>query len=323
MSNIGLNDPAFFVGKNVLLKWLNDFFEIGYTKVEQTCTGAIHCQILDAIFPGKVALHKVNFDAKHDYEYVQNFKILQEVFNKMEVTRHVDVEKLIKGKYQDNLEMLQWMKNFFDLKYGGQEYKAKEKREQAQQGYKKGRPGGKGGTAAAPSKKEKKDAAPTENKEAVAAFVAQPAEKPASKAKKATDAKTSSIPAKKSPAKKKPTTASTRAGKENTDGKEVADVTGEITRMRNQMEALEKERAFYFNKLREIEILCQTDESVEATTKQAVLKILYHTDPDDGFSSPVEEDATAPVTAESSSASTTTANANASTTAATNENQEF
>lgn len=44
-------DPAFFVGKVVLLKWLNEFFAAGYSKVEETCTGAMHCQILDAIYP--------------------------------------------------------------------------------------------------------------------------------------------------------------------------------------------------------------------------------------------------------------------------------
>ena len=28
--------------------------------------------------------------------------------------RHVDVDKLIRAKYQDNLEFCQWMKAFFD-----------------------------------------------------------------------------------------------------------------------------------------------------------------------------------------------------------------
>ena len=34
--------------------------------------------------------------------------------------QHIDVQKLIKGKYMDNLEFLQWMKRFFDLNYRGQ-----------------------------------------------------------------------------------------------------------------------------------------------------------------------------------------------------------
>ena len=54
-------DPAFFVGKVVLLKWLNDFFDAGYSKVEQTCTGAMHCQIMDAIYPS-VKQHTITHD---------------------------------------------------------------------------------------------------------------------------------------------------------------------------------------------------------------------------------------------------------------------
>ena len=40
----------------------------------------------------------------------------------MKVDKPIDINKLIKGKYQDNLEFLQWMKGFFDRNYSGQEY---------------------------------------------------------------------------------------------------------------------------------------------------------------------------------------------------------
>jgi hypothetical protein len=44
-------DPAFFVGKNELLTWLNDLLEMNYSKVEQCANGAAYCQIMDAIYP--------------------------------------------------------------------------------------------------------------------------------------------------------------------------------------------------------------------------------------------------------------------------------
>lgn len=34
------------------------------------------------------------------------------------------MDRLIKGKFQDNFEFLQWFKRFFDANYGGQEYDA-------------------------------------------------------------------------------------------------------------------------------------------------------------------------------------------------------
>ncbi|KAJ3035632.1 microtubule integrity protein mal3 [Rhizophlyctis rosea] len=92
-----------------LLAWINDLLQLGYTKVEQCGTGAAHCQIMDSIYRD-VPLSKVKFNAKHEYEYVANFKILQTVFDKHKIDNAIPVERLCKCKFQDNLEFLQWMK---------------------------------------------------------------------------------------------------------------------------------------------------------------------------------------------------------------------
>lgn len=36
----------------------------------------------------------------------------------------VPVDRLIKGRFQDNFEFIQWFKKFFDANYGGQDYDA-------------------------------------------------------------------------------------------------------------------------------------------------------------------------------------------------------
>lgn len=38
------------------------------------------------------------------------------------------VDRLIKGRFQDNFEFLQWFKKFFDANYDGREYDALEAR---------------------------------------------------------------------------------------------------------------------------------------------------------------------------------------------------
>merc|ERR1719436_701086 len=76
------------------------------------------------LFPGSIQLKKVKFNTKLEHEYINNFKVLQASFKKMNVDKIVPVDRLIKGRFQDNFEFLQWFKKFFDANYGGEEYDA-------------------------------------------------------------------------------------------------------------------------------------------------------------------------------------------------------
>jgi RP/EB family microtubule-associated protein len=56
MSNIGMMDGAFFVGRKEIVDWINDTLDLNLQKVEQTASGAIACQLLDIMHPGN-SLH--------------------------------------------------------------------------------------------------------------------------------------------------------------------------------------------------------------------------------------------------------------------------
>jgi len=105
--------------KSQLLAWINEFLGLSYTHIEQTCSGVVALQTMDAVYPGAVPLHKVNFNAKVEYEFIKNLKVLQAVFVKLSVPKEIEIEKLTKGKYQDNLEFMQWLKTFCDANYKG------------------------------------------------------------------------------------------------------------------------------------------------------------------------------------------------------------
>ena len=52
--------------------------------------------------------------------------------------------------------------------------------------------------------------------------------------------------------------------------------------------ALERDRDFYYSKLREVEVLCQANEGTTVPFLQEVLDILYKTDDAEEFVTPEE-----------------------------------
>lgn len=124
MSNVGRMDGAFFVSRSELMSWANSQFSLNLTKIEQCANGAVYCQVIDACHPGLVSMKKVNWSARADHESIPNYKILQQAFDRCRISRHVDVDRLVRGKYQDNLEMLQWIKTYFHRTFQGGEYDA-------------------------------------------------------------------------------------------------------------------------------------------------------------------------------------------------------
>lgn len=117
--SIGMMDGAFFVSRTELLLWVNGVLNVNVAKVEQCASGAIYCQILDACHPGTIAMGKVNWMAKVDHEFVPNYKVLQAAFDRHKIERNIPVDLLIKAKYQDNLEFLQWMKCYWERSGAG------------------------------------------------------------------------------------------------------------------------------------------------------------------------------------------------------------
>jgi len=115
---------------------------------------------------------------------------------------------------------------------------------------------------------------------------------PASGSKKpAATAKTPAATAAKKPAA---TTAAIVKAPVATENKtaEIEELNSKLDKLKQTIEGLEKERNFYFGKLRSIEVLCQQDETKDVETKAAVLKILYQTDNEEEFQAPAAAEAT-------------------------------
>ncbi|KAA1139113.1 hypothetical protein PGTUg99_036140 [Puccinia graminis f. sp. tritici] len=113
-----------------LIAWVNDLLQFNYTKIEQCGSGAAYAQIIDSIYQD-VPLARIKMNANQEYEYLNNFKVIQAAFKKHQIDKPVPVTALIKCKMQDNLEFLQWLKKYWDMHYPGGQYDAVARRKGA------------------------------------------------------------------------------------------------------------------------------------------------------------------------------------------------
>ena len=64
----------------------------------KTASGAVACQLLDALHPGLIPIKKVNANAVSEYDMIGNYKVLQEAFTKLGLDKRIDVAKLVKAR---------------------------------------------------------------------------------------------------------------------------------------------------------------------------------------------------------------------------------
>ncbi|KRX05986.1 Calponin homology domain [Pseudocohnilembus persalinus] len=121
--SFGIMDIGNFASKKDLLAWVQDKLKLNVQKIEEFGKGHIFCQIFDMTFPGTIPMGKVNWKPTTEYEYLLNFKILTTTMHKQKVIRFIDVNKLVKCRQQDNLELLQWLKRLYDVNMGNKEEK--------------------------------------------------------------------------------------------------------------------------------------------------------------------------------------------------------
>ncbi|KAI7725206.1 hypothetical protein M8C21_015164 [Ambrosia artemisiifolia] len=240
-TNIGIMDSAYFVGRNELLSWINARLHLNLSRIEEAASGAVQCQMMDMTYPGSVPMHKVNFDARTEYDMIQNYKVLQDVFSKLKIDKHIEVNRLVKGRPLDNLEFLQWLKRYCDSVNGGimnENYNPVERRGKV-------------------CKERNLKASQKSSK----SLQMNNSQNPGSGDKL-------NVP-KISGTKQKPSGVSIES-----------DCSEEIQALSNEVsvDLLEKERDYYFAKLRDIEILCQAPELEHIPMVVAVKKVLYAAD---------------------------------------------
>jgi len=281
--SFGMMSDAYFLGKRILLDWLNDFLELDVQKVEHCASGAIYCQLLDALYPDAVNMKKVNWAIKENFEYLKNWKIVQEVFKRNGVQKRIPVDRLICARFQDNLEFLQWFYQFFQEAWDHREYRPVERRAKSSSGATASFGGKRGGLK---SKKYSSNTRKTRSNR-------PPPSKPMN-SNRNTRSNSSSNMSRSSSLKRPTKLSSTSDGMDADFQKELQvsrqkarQLQKQISQSKKEYGELEKiakeietERDFYYGKVLEIDNLIKSSGKEEDPLLQQIVKILYATEDD-------------------------------------------
>merc|ERR1711865_901886 len=274
--NIGINHPAYKVGKREILEWANDVLDSNLQDVASNIgDGAAYCQLLHSVNRKCVNMKNVKFDAKDDYSYNINYNLLQKAFKFLHIDKIIRPDALMRGRPLDNLEFIQWLKHYCTHVSTEENYAGTAEREKYFPGLAKRdkRWNGSGGTSSGGG---------------------------ASRPLKTSEASNKPAPARRVPAKTARPTAGSNASAPVKSSKELDACKAELAEkeeaaadLQLNVDALEKERDFYFGKLRDIELLCQEREDDDvgeplAGLVGAIKEIMYATDDADG--EPAEEE---------------------------------
>lgn len=165
--------------------------------------------------------------------------------------QHVDVDRLVKGKYQDNLEFMQWFKRFYEMTVSEQpsDYDPTAQRAKGKGGaaYSSSM-GGKGGMSSV-AKVTGASASSASARPATKASTSTAA------AKKVASSSASSSSSRPAPGKK--TAASAASASSGALQQELDSLSATHAELQVEMSGIEKERDFYFDKLRDIEMMLQ------------------------------------------------------------------
>ncbi|KAI6225072.1 hypothetical protein M3Y99_01379200 [Aphelenchoides fujianensis] len=273
------------VSRQQLLAWVNDTLQSNLTKIEEMSNGAAYCLMTDRLFPGSVPLRKVKWNPRSDMDSIANWKVLQNAWHELGINKPVQVQVLMKGKFQDNFEFLQWFRRFYDNNNAGYEYDpvaarnnepfpisaasrtsklpAANRVANPAAGSPFGRPAAdqSGRSRRAPSRR---DDAPNVGRRRRSSYVLLRSSSTHSLV--LLSAQTTTVARSK---------AELSAEAEAKYKKEISELKDQVATWENSIGAIEKERDYYYQRLHRVELLCNERGSGQQISVDEILGILY------------------------------------------------
>eukprot|EP00241_Pyramimonas_parkeae_P017499 CAMPEP_0114318306 /NCGR_PEP_ID=MMETSP0059-20121206/24503_1 /TAXON_ID=36894 /ORGANISM="Pyramimonas parkeae, Strain CCMP726" /LENGTH=877 /DNA_ID=CAMNT_0001444969 /DNA_START=17 /DNA_END=2650 /DNA_ORIENTATION=- len=96
-----------------LIQWLNGRMNSEVARVEDLASGVVACRLVDSVCPNILFMHRLRIDSATEYDFITNYKVLQDALTYLQVDKNIDVGKLGQGRASACLDMLQFLYQFY------------------------------------------------------------------------------------------------------------------------------------------------------------------------------------------------------------------
>ncbi|KAH8368115.1 hypothetical protein KR084_007139 [Drosophila pseudotakahashii] len=97
----------------IVREWVNEKLDTDIQCIEQLCSGAIYCQLIDMLFEKVVPMNDVIFETNEIAHFRKNFAVLQQCFRELQIPLEIPVEKLVWCQFDANLNFAAAFYNVF------------------------------------------------------------------------------------------------------------------------------------------------------------------------------------------------------------------
>ena len=96
-----------------LLKWVNELLNFDYNQITDLNNGVALVQIFHVLHPESVNMSRTYIEADSIHQKAQNFKILQQTLQKLQIDKEFVLANVIEKRRQDLFHLAQWTRQYF------------------------------------------------------------------------------------------------------------------------------------------------------------------------------------------------------------------
>ena len=97
------------LGRHEMVEWLNQTLEMELERLQDCADGVACCQLLEALAPGTVPLHEVDFNSATEQTNARNLAVLARALRRAGLHKEYDAEKVARGNFRELNDLLQWL----------------------------------------------------------------------------------------------------------------------------------------------------------------------------------------------------------------------